>query len=124
MAAGFLERLPRGRTLPPDVWATRHRIMVQLVWLHALGLFLFALAATVALTACSADTATTSDASTASDGAAALVCAVGTVVVAGVLGVRASELMRRAEDATPKAQVRRTSARRLTPKASRQPGGE
>ena len=46
------------------------------------------------------------------------------VLVAGVLGVRASELMRRAEDATPKAQVRRTSARRLTPKASRQPGGE
>jgi diguanylate cyclase (GGDEF)-like protein/PAS domain S-box-containing protein len=44
MAAGFLERLPRGRTLPPEVWATRHRIMVRLVWLHALGLLLFGLA--------------------------------------------------------------------------------
>ncbi|HWT92900.1 MAG TPA: EAL domain-containing protein [Solirubrobacteraceae bacterium] len=44
MAAGFLERLPRGRTLPPDVWATRHRIMVRLVWLHALGLLIFGLA--------------------------------------------------------------------------------
>ena len=38
-----LEHLPRGRTLPHDVWATRHRIMVGLVWAHVPALFLFAL---------------------------------------------------------------------------------
>jgi diguanylate cyclase (GGDEF)-like protein/PAS domain S-box-containing protein len=36
-----LEHLPRGRTLPCDVWATRHRMMVGLVWAHVPALFLF-----------------------------------------------------------------------------------
>ena len=40
----FLESLPRGRTLPPEVWAARHRVMVRLVWAHVVGLALFGLA--------------------------------------------------------------------------------
>jgi diguanylate cyclase (GGDEF)-like protein/PAS domain S-box-containing protein len=35
--------LPRGKTLPPEVWARRHRTLVWLVWAHALGLPLFGL---------------------------------------------------------------------------------
>jgi diguanylate cyclase (GGDEF)-like protein/PAS domain S-box-containing protein len=41
--AGFTERLPRGRTLPPEVWATRHRTMVRLVWFHVGLVFVFGL---------------------------------------------------------------------------------
>mgnify|MGYP000144331780 CR=1 FL=1 len=39
--AGLLEQLPRGRTLPPDVWMVRHRALVGLVWLHVVLLFGF-----------------------------------------------------------------------------------
>jgi diguanylate cyclase (GGDEF)-like protein len=41
--------LPRGKTLPEDVWRRRHRAMVGLVWAHAVGLPLFALALGVPL---------------------------------------------------------------------------
>jgi diguanylate cyclase (GGDEF)-like protein/PAS domain S-box-containing protein len=40
----LIERLPSGRTLPPDVWASRHRIMMGLVWLHVVGLAVFGMA--------------------------------------------------------------------------------
>src|SRR5688500_18103241 len=40
----LLGRLPRGRTLPPDVWSARHRLMVGLVWLHVPGLAAFGFA--------------------------------------------------------------------------------
>ena len=33
--------LPRGRTLPPEVWARRHRTLVWLVWAHAVALPIF-----------------------------------------------------------------------------------
>lgn len=39
-----LSLLPHGRSLPEADWARRHRGMVWLVWAHALGLGLFALA--------------------------------------------------------------------------------
>jgi diguanylate cyclase (GGDEF)-like protein/PAS domain S-box-containing protein len=35
--------LPAGKTLPPDVWHRRHRGMVVLVWLHAVGLPIYGL---------------------------------------------------------------------------------
>jgi diguanylate cyclase (GGDEF)-like protein/PAS domain S-box-containing protein len=35
--------LPRGKTLPPDVWAQRHRVLVLLVWAHVVALPLFGL---------------------------------------------------------------------------------
>src|SRR3954468_8952883 len=38
-----LASLPRGRTLPPAVWASRHRTLVWLVWAHAVALPLFGL---------------------------------------------------------------------------------
>jgi diguanylate cyclase (GGDEF)-like protein/PAS domain S-box-containing protein len=38
------DRLPRGQTLPPEVWARRHRWMTWVVWAHVPGLFIFALA--------------------------------------------------------------------------------
>lgn len=44
------------------------------------------------------------------------------VLVAQALGTTASELMRRAEEAGTTPQVKRPNVRRLTPKASRQPG--
>ena len=37
-------RLPSGNMLPPEVWASRHRLMVALVWAHVVGLLAFALA--------------------------------------------------------------------------------
>ncbi len=37
--------LPRGRSLPDDVWRRRHRGIVLLLWAHALGVTAFALAA-------------------------------------------------------------------------------
>jgi diguanylate cyclase (GGDEF)-like protein/PAS domain S-box-containing protein len=36
--------LPEGRTLPDRVWHRRHRAMLTLLWLHAVGLSAFALA--------------------------------------------------------------------------------
>jgi diguanylate cyclase (GGDEF)-like protein/PAS domain S-box-containing protein len=36
--------LPEGRTLPDRVWRRRHRALLTLLWLHALGLTAFALA--------------------------------------------------------------------------------
>ena len=39
-----LRSLPTGRTLPDDAWAARHRAMVLLLWAHAVGIPLFALA--------------------------------------------------------------------------------
>src|SRR5215216_1591620 len=36
--------LPRGKTLPPRIWARRHRALVWLVWAHAVALPLFGLA--------------------------------------------------------------------------------
>ena len=38
------EALPEGRTLPDRVWQRRHRALLTLLWLHAFGLALFALA--------------------------------------------------------------------------------
>jgi diguanylate cyclase (GGDEF)-like protein/PAS domain S-box-containing protein len=38
-----LASLPRGKTLPPRVWARRHRALVWLVWAHAVALPLFGL---------------------------------------------------------------------------------
>jgi diguanylate cyclase (GGDEF)-like protein/PAS domain S-box-containing protein len=38
------DALPAGKTLPPDVWQRRHRAMVVLVWLHAVGLLIYGLA--------------------------------------------------------------------------------
>jgi diguanylate cyclase (GGDEF)-like protein/PAS domain S-box-containing protein len=35
--------LPAGKTLPPEVWLRRHRGMVVLVWLHAVGLPIYGL---------------------------------------------------------------------------------
>jgi diguanylate cyclase (GGDEF)-like protein/PAS domain S-box-containing protein len=39
-----LASLPRGKTLPPRVWARRHRTLVWLVWAHAVALPIFGLA--------------------------------------------------------------------------------
>src|SRR3954470_1300437 len=36
--------LPRGKTLPPDVWHRRHNAMVVVVWAHVVGLAIFGLA--------------------------------------------------------------------------------
>ncbi|MDP8957426.1 MAG: PAS domain S-box protein [Actinomycetota bacterium] len=35
------QALPRGRTLPQDVWKRRHRAMLAILWLHAPGLAIF-----------------------------------------------------------------------------------
>src|SRR4051794_14918940 len=40
----FRDSLPRGKTLPADVWQRRHRAMVTIVWLHVVGLTIFGLA--------------------------------------------------------------------------------
>ncbi len=40
---GLIASLPRGKTLPPAVWARRHRFMVGLVWAHVIALPLFGL---------------------------------------------------------------------------------
>jgi diguanylate cyclase (GGDEF)-like protein/PAS domain S-box-containing protein len=39
--ARLIAALPAGKTLPPEVWARRHRTMVWLVWAHVLGLAAF-----------------------------------------------------------------------------------
>ena len=38
-----LESLPSGKTLPPRVWARRHRTLIWLLWAHAVALPLFGL---------------------------------------------------------------------------------
>jgi PAS domain S-box-containing protein len=38
----IVSALPRGRTLPDDVWERRHRALVVLLWLHVIGLTVFA----------------------------------------------------------------------------------
>jgi diguanylate cyclase (GGDEF)-like protein/PAS domain S-box-containing protein len=43
-ARTWRDRLPRGQTLPPELWARRHRAMTLIVWLHVPALFVFALA--------------------------------------------------------------------------------
>src|SRR4051812_28301239 len=46
-AAGFMDALrqwlPEGQLLPEHVWRRRHRVIVRLIWLHALGLTAFGL---------------------------------------------------------------------------------
>ena len=42
--ARLRDALPEGRTLPDRVWWRRHRAMLTLLWLHAAGLTIFALA--------------------------------------------------------------------------------
>ncbi len=44
MVPAILAKFPRGSSLPPDVWARRHRGILILLWLHVPGVFLFALA--------------------------------------------------------------------------------
>src|SRR3954454_1861144 len=36
--------LPTGKTLPPEIWQRRHSAMTTLVWLHAVGLYIFGVA--------------------------------------------------------------------------------
>ncbi len=43
LADKFRRALPQGRLLPEDVWQSRHRGMVVLLWLHAAGLAAFGL---------------------------------------------------------------------------------
>jgi PAS domain S-box-containing protein len=42
LALTVRQSLPRGRTLPPEVWARRHRAMLWLLALHAIGLAIYA----------------------------------------------------------------------------------
>ena len=42
-ARAWRERLPRGQTLPSELWARRHRAMTLVLWLHVPALFAFAL---------------------------------------------------------------------------------
>jgi hypothetical protein len=37
--------LPEGNSLPDDVWQRRHRVILWLLWLHAVGIFVYGLAA-------------------------------------------------------------------------------
>lgn len=41
LLAGFSRALPRGRSLPDDVWLRRHRVINVLVFLHSVGIFIF-----------------------------------------------------------------------------------
>ena len=41
--ASWRERLPRGQTLPPDLWEKRHRAMTWLAWAHVPALIAFGL---------------------------------------------------------------------------------
>jgi diguanylate cyclase (GGDEF)-like protein/PAS domain S-box-containing protein len=41
--ARWRDRLPRGQTLPPEMWARRHRAMTYIAWAHVPALFAFAL---------------------------------------------------------------------------------
>src|SRR3954470_3146238 len=42
--ARLRDALPSGKTLPPEIWQRRHHAMTILVWLHAVGLYLFGVA--------------------------------------------------------------------------------
>ncbi len=42
--SGILSFLPRGNSLPANVWLSRHRAILWLVWIQAVALFIFALA--------------------------------------------------------------------------------
>ena len=44
LAKRFWGWLPRGSTLPAEVWGRRHRAILVLLWLHAPGLFAFGIA--------------------------------------------------------------------------------
>ena len=37
----ILHLVPRGRALPDDVWARRHKGVVVLLWVHAAGIPIF-----------------------------------------------------------------------------------
>jgi PAS domain S-box-containing protein len=39
----LVDALPQGRTLPDDVWQRRHKALLTLLWIHAVGLSVFAL---------------------------------------------------------------------------------
>jgi diguanylate cyclase (GGDEF)-like protein/PAS domain S-box-containing protein len=43
LVARLAGALPRGKTLPPEVWARRHRTLLWLLWAHAIALPLFGL---------------------------------------------------------------------------------
>jgi diguanylate cyclase (GGDEF)-like protein/PAS domain S-box-containing protein len=43
LAAALRRALPRGRTLPDNAWAARHRAMLWMLWAHVAGLPVFAL---------------------------------------------------------------------------------
>src|SRR5207302_10626738 len=43
-ARGVRRWLPKGSTLPDQVWAQRHRAILVLLWLHVPVIFLFSLA--------------------------------------------------------------------------------
>src|SRR5438132_1429819 len=42
--SGIWRYLPRGGTLPEDVWQQRHRGILVLLWLHVPAIFAFAIA--------------------------------------------------------------------------------
>src|ERR671915_157122 len=45
LPSGIIARLskwlPRGNSLPEDVWQRRHHVLVRIVWLHVFGLAIF-----------------------------------------------------------------------------------
>lgn len=41
LAARAQELLPRGNTLPAEIWLGRHRVITAILWLHVVGLFAF-----------------------------------------------------------------------------------
>src|SRR3954454_18143282 len=41
--ARLRDALPAGKTLPPDVWARRHRAMVVVIWAHAIAMPIYGL---------------------------------------------------------------------------------
>jgi diguanylate cyclase (GGDEF)-like protein/PAS domain S-box-containing protein len=50
-ATRWRDRLPRGQTLPPEMWLKRHRAMTFIAWAHVPALILFALVTHHALAA-------------------------------------------------------------------------
>jgi diguanylate cyclase (GGDEF)-like protein/PAS domain S-box-containing protein len=44
LAASLRDLIPRGHTLPDDVWKRRHKALLILLWLHVIGLTIFGLA--------------------------------------------------------------------------------
>jgi diguanylate cyclase (GGDEF)-like protein/PAS domain S-box-containing protein len=51
----FAGRLPRGATLPPEVWARRHRAIVAFAWAHVVALTAYGLARGFPLWHCAVD---------------------------------------------------------------------